>query len=213
MTARRAGSAAVRSGRGGGAGRRRVGAAGLAAGLAMVALAPPAAAGPPGETASASAFWVLSDARSTAVSLQATTAPVASEPASLFVFVTQRYCDAAADETVFRSFSAGGTLDNPGSFRVHALLKSALLRSSATLSGFEQRYASCASPTVFVSTTTLGSEQVELAVTWAGRGDAYEVQPGITGRDAEASGSITGGALAPGSLGTSQVAQLRSQTA
>lgn len=185
---------------------------GLAVGVvvaAIVLVAGPAAAS--GSTRSAIAFWDLNDPLQTRVSVQGNTSATGQDAGSLFLFVTQSYCDTGTDQLVFRSFFSQSALA-PGSFRVHPLLKSATLNTSTTVSGSEQRLQGCSSPSGFTF-TDLGLSTVDAQVTWTATSEPYEVQPGITGRDATATGSIAGTSLSPGPVGTSQFAQLRSQAA
>lgn len=180
---------------------------GVAAAL-LLAVAPAAAAA---GTRSTIAFWDLGDPMHTRVSLQGTAAANAEEPGSLFLLVTQSHCETATDEMVFRSFFSQQPLD-PGSFRVHPQLKWARLSTSTSVTGSEQRLAGCASPSGFPTSSSLGLSTVDIDATWTATGPAYEVQPGITARDAVATGSITGSTLTVGSMGEAQFAQLRSRT-
>ena len=178
---------------------------------AFALLAAPAAAAPLRGDRSASAFWVVGDDQQTRVSVQAGTAEAGQDPGSLFLFVTQAFCDTATDEMVFRSFSSQEAL-RPGDFRVHPLLKSARLDVTTEVSGTEQRLPGCTSPTGFPSFTDLGKSTVEVHATWTATGEVVEVQPGVVARDAVATGTITGEMLSPGPLGSSQFAQLRAST-
>ncbi len=181
----------------------------LGVGAALLLAAAPAAAS--GGTRSAIASWDLGDPMRTRVSLQGTAAANAEEPGSLFLFVTQSYCETATDEMVFRSFFSQQPLD-PGSFRVHPQLKWARLSTSTSVTGSEQRVAGCASPSGSPTSSSLGLSTIDIDATWTASGPAYEVQPGITARNAVATGSITGSTLTVGPMGDAQFAQLRSQT-
>jgi hypothetical protein len=182
----------------------------IALGVAAALLLTAAPAAASGGTRSTIAFWDLDDLMHTRVSLQGTAAANAEQPGSLFLFVTQSYCDTATDEMVFRSFFSQQPLD-PGSFRVHPQLKWARLSTSTSVTGSEQRLVGCASTSGFPTSNSLGPSMIDIETSWTATGPAYEVQPGITARDAVATGSITGSTLTVGPMGDSQFAQLRSQ--
>jgi hypothetical protein len=174
----------------------------VAAVLAMAA--PAGAATAPSRLAIA--FWQTGDAQNTNVSVQATEQP--GQGSSLFLFVTQRWCDTATDEMVFRSFSASPALAAQ-QFLALPNLKGARLDVATTVNGTEQRLGPCSSPSGSPSQTSLGSSSVHVVASWTGVGAVYTVQPGIVGRTANATGSITGDVLSPGSLGSASFAELR----
>lgn len=178
----------------------------LTAAAAVVASSVPATAATAPQQ-SASAFWQLGDSLNTRVSLQAS--EQAGGSSSLFLFVTQSFCDTATDERVFRSFFAQTDLA-PRAF-VAAPLRSARLTSPVTVSGSEQRSPNCAFPGNPTSFTNVGASSASLAATWEGVGATSEAGPGVTRRAATATGSIIGTALNPGALGTAQFAELRYQ--
>ncbi|MDQ1439403.1 MAG: hypothetical protein QOK43_3032 [Acidimicrobiaceae bacterium] len=126
----------------------------------------------------------------------------------MFLFVTQSFCDTGTNEMVFRNFLAQAPLA-PKDFSVQPSLKSARLSATTTVNGTEQRQSNCSAPSGPVTTTSLGQSTVTVNAQWLATGPAHEVQPGITARNATATGSITGTVLNPGSLGTSQTAELR----
>lgn len=157
-------------------------------------------------TLSASAFWDLGDVR---VSLQAS--EQAGGNTSFFLFAQQSFCDTASNERVIRSFFSQGPV-SPRDFYVRPSLRSAALSATVPVSGSESRSPDCANPGNPTSFTNLGTSTVTLDVSWTGTGPTYEVQPGITGRAAVATGTITGTAFNPGALGTADNAELRSST-
>lgn len=167
-------------------------------------MASPAAAAPP--RLSASAFWDLGN---TDISLQAS--EQAGGSTSFFLFATQAFCDTASNEWVIQSFFSQGPI-TARQFYVRPNLRSAGLSAAVTVSGSESRSPDCANPGNPTSFTNLGASTVTLDIGWTGSGPTYEVQPGITGRAATATGTITGTVFNPGSLGSSTNAELRSST-
>jgi hypothetical protein len=160
-------------------------------------------------THSASAFWTLSDARNTQVSLQGNTGPTAGSNDSVFVQVNQNFCDTATNEKVFRTFSSQSSVPDR-SFTVFPTLRGALLAASVTVNGTEFRQQNCASPTGQPTFTSLGQSSLFIGVLWTGRGPIYQVQPGIRGRAAVARGFIAGSVTRW--LGRSDTAELRETT-
>ncbi|HET9442600.1 MAG TPA: hypothetical protein VFO65_04710 [Acidimicrobiales bacterium] len=160
----------------------------------------------PATSRSASAFWVVGDAADTRVSLQATEPAGGAAGGTVFVFVTQRWCDTGADQMVFRSYSNAGAAVDARAFGVRPNLRAAGLAATVSLTGSEQRLSPCAAPTGIPTTTPLGTTAAAISAAWTGTGDTYVVQDGIVGRAATAAGSIAG----IGELGTSQTAELRS---
>lgn len=185
---------------------RRIGSGIAVVFAAVVLVVEPAGAAVTSTTRSASAFWDVGDALQTRVSLQASE-PAAGGDGSLFVFITQRYCDTATNETVFLSYSGQSTLTT-SAFRVLPNLKSAQLHVATTLNKSESRSPDCVTPGNPTSFTNHGPVPVTIDVAWTGQGATYTVQPGVSGRNATATGTITG--FAP--LGTSQFAELRQST-
>jgi hypothetical protein len=184
----------------------------LAVALTFAALAvgvgPAGATPPPPQVLSASAFWQLNDANSNAVSLQITRTP---DQKSLFVLVTQQFCDTATDERVFRGFSAQVPVS--GVAQVNAQLRHAVLATTVTGNQTEQRLASCANPSGIPTFVNLGPATVAILAGWLGTGPITPVQPGIEARAARATGAIVGpNTLAIGPLGLSQTAELRRST-
>jgi len=161
-------------------------------------------------THAASAAWQLADGKNTRVSVNTSRIDNRS---TMSLFVSQEYCDAATDTLVYRSFSASTSLTQK-QYQVLSKMKGANLAVTTPVSGTQMRIPNCAAPDHAAATTSsLGSAATAIAVTWTGVGSTYIVQPGVTGRAATATGSITGGALSPlnlGVLGTSQSAELRS---
>jgi len=176
----------------------------VAAAVAVVLAAAPAAAAPP--TSTAIAFWQLSDANNTAVSLQSARTP--GQQSQLFLFVTQRFCDASTDETVFRSFAAQPTIS--GSFNVTGSLTKASLATVVSGRQTEQRLSSCTSPSGVPTFVDLGIVNVSLSAEWVATGPTFTVQPGIVARASTATGTLAGpNTLAVGQLGPSSSAELR----
>lgn len=155
---------------------------------------------------SASAFW---DMGNTDVSLQVS--EQAGGTTSFFLFAQEAFCDTAANEWVIRSFFSQGPVSSR-QVAIRPSLRSATLSATVPVSGSESRSPDCANPGNPTSFTNLGASTVTIDVSWTGTGATYEVQPGITGRAAVATGSITGTAFNPGALGTSTNAELRSST-
>lgn len=199
--------------------RRRSGSAGLRGGMAgvlgaavVLMAAPAGAAAPVGAIRSASAYWDIGDPQHTQISLSAMTSARAGNPGSIFLHVTQRFCNAATDELVYRSFDRSAPLER-GSFLVRPYLRSARLWTSTTVQGTEQRVSGCANTTTFpTSFTPLGPSAVTVKASWTGVGDTRPSGPNQVTRDAVATGALTGARLNPGRLGTTTIASITSRT-
>lgn len=156
---------------------------------------------------SAIAFWAMDDPRSTSVSLQANEAAKGGED-SYFLFIHQRFCDTASNQMVFRGYSSSGSLPK-GAFSGSSSLSRAALKASLPVTVSEQRQPSCSS-TEQPTTVPQPGTTLTLDITWAGRGPIRTIQPGIEGRDATATGTITpGSVLGLSDLGPSDTGELR----
>lgn len=176
-----------------------------AGGVAVALVAGPAAAATP-PTLSASAFWQLNGPLHTAVSLSATNAP--GSPSTVFVQISQEFCDTHTNEMVFRGFSTQAAVK--GVFVEDGRIRFAGLDTWVRAEEVDQRIPDCASPMGQPHEVDLGTVSVHLRAGWLGTGPVTQVQPGIQARAAHALAILDGpNTLGVGKLGPSQTAELR----
>lgn len=177
------------------------------------------------------AQWSLEDARNTEAFVSALDGERRNPPdqpetiESVFVFVTQEFCDEEADERVFRSFFA---FDQPATIDINRGLTEGSADAGLSLDGSEFRAPDCEDPNFEEGESTdLGTFEGQLAGSWQGSGKintsnsvfhfrdeeftfhSTDVQ---RSRDAEATGTLSGleDVGVPSDLGTTQEAELAS---
>jgi hypothetical protein len=187
-------------------------------GCALVATVGGLAAPPAGASKvnsfGAFAGWQTDGATPSNISLQVDRTEGAD--ATLFFFVSQEFCDVAANQQVFRSFS-GSQPAQQVLFDIGPHLSSAVLGARRVpMSGTEQRIDGCtgtvgsAARSHGVHTNSLASFKASIYGSWSATSPGVLIQPGIHGRDATAFGvEISGGPLNLGDLGPTDNAQMR----
>ena len=160
-----------------------------AASLGVIA-APAARAATTTETFSATGFWQLNDANHTAVSVSAVDARRPSAT-TVFVFVSQQFCDTAADQAVFRSVLANFVAVKPGDVNIQPQLKRASLRSTVPATVVDNRLGTCASPSGIPTTVQQGTFPLTISADWTATGPAVTVQPGVVRRATTATGDFS----------------------
>ena len=158
--------------------------------------------------------WLVAGPTASNVSLQVT--ETQGDSPSLFFFVSQEFCDAGANQEVFRSFS-GSLPEDRTIFAIGAKMSGAALNlRHVPMSGSEQRIDGCtataqhAAQTSRVHTHSLASFRASILANWTATGSYHEVQPGIHAREATAFGvELSGGPLNLGDIGASGFAELR----
>jgi hypothetical protein len=193
--------------------KRLVATAVAAALVGLGGYAGPVDAAPKSVARSAVAFWDVGDALTTQVSLQPTDAKTHLEQGkpersrSVFLFVTQEFCDTGADQLVFRSFSSLSSI-RPNQLQVQPNFKRARLDATVTLAGSEQRIDDCSDPEG-QGTTTSFDTVATITASWQATGPITEAGPGFFTRDAAATGTLTSPSSAGiGSLGAAEFASL-----
>ena len=113
-------------------------------------------------------------------------------PAAAFTFATQqRFCDAARDEWVFRSFGYEGPID-PRQVTIAPALGGAVARVTLPVAVTEQRFPDCAvEPTgAGGRVVDVGTLDVRLDALWRATGPAVLRGPQVWSRPAVARGRI-----------------------
>ena len=174
-------------------------------------------AGPPAvastmTTQTATAAWLVNGPISENISLQATKG---SGPglSNLFFQVNEQFCDSVRNQEVFRNFTNMQT-GRQSAFVVFRRLSGAVLAVPALrMSGIEQRFQGCGSPSGTPRTISLGTSTVELVAAWQATGPITVRQPGTVGRTASAVAlESSSGRLNLGDLGPAQSAEIDQST-
>ena len=181
----------------------------LALGLVVVAPSVPAWATPAPVSTASAAFWQLHDAANTNISLQANDDASHTPPgplaksSSVFLFVTQFFCDSSANQAVFRSILVNNAPIKPGDYKALPNFKSASLRTTVPANVAEQRSDGCSS-NPSGGTTTSTPTIVSISADWTGSGPVVQSGQNRFTRGATATGSLSGF----GSLGTATFASI-----